>query len=114
MKCSLRLGSALWSFDNVAWGADVVSTHGNLAPQTQPKAKTSQKKPNNEDTLFEEKFYVKVSQKAVTRWFQKIQNEKVKPNKNQLAYLHDIANRCMQEAGELKELATLSKKVHTT
>ena len=38
----------------------------------------------------------------------------MKPNKNQLAYLHDIANRCTQEARELKDVATLSKKVRTT
>ena len=72
------------------------------------------RKSHNDDLHFQEKVYLQVSQKAVTRWFHKIQNEKVKPNKNQLAYLHDIANRCMQEARELKDVASVSKKVRTT
>ena len=110
MRCSLRLGSALWSFENVGWSADDVSTHGNVPLQTKAKTKTMQQKANNEDVRFQETVYVRITQKAVARWFHKIQNETVKPNQNQLAYLRDIANRCMQEAQELKDVASLSKK----
>ena len=56
---------------------------------------------------FREKVYVKISQKAVDGWFKKIKDEEVKPNRNQMAYLRDIADRCMQEAEELKDEASL-------
>ena len=114
IQCSLRLGSALWSFDNISWGEGQVSTKGHYVAEPTSKATASQKEPKNDDVRFQEKVYLKVSQSAVDRWFHKIKNELVKPNQKQLAYLHDIADRCMQEAEELQRAAVSSKKVHTT
>ena len=71
MKCSLRLGSALWSLDNVAWDAEVVSTHGNMVPQPKEKTKATKQKASKDDVKFREKVYVKISQKAVDGWFKK-------------------------------------------
>ena len=70
--------------------------------------------PGKDDVRFKEKFYVNLRRQAAKEWFAKIQKEKVKPNAEQLAYLHDICDRCMQEASELKDSATSKQKLHTT
>ena len=59
VKCSLRLGSALWSFDNIAWGADFVSTNGDLAQQTKKKSEMLQKKQARMILFFKKRFISK-------------------------------------------------------
>ena len=114
MKCSLRLGSALWSFDTTSWGTDAVNTTGNRALQPSSKSSYTHKAQAKDDVQFKEKVYVKARQHVVDAWFAQIQKEDMKPNAAQLAYLHDIRDRCMQEASELKSWAVPTKKLHTT
>ena len=61
-----------------------------------------------------EKVYARLHAKSVDAWFAKIQQETIKPNAEQLAYLHDIVDRCMTEARELEACATTRKRTFTS
>ena len=49
-----------------------------------------------------EHVYTHLSVKSADAWFRRIQAEELKPNAEQLAYLHDIRDRCAIESQELK------------
>eukprot|EP00973_Karenia_brevis_P047147 6543601-Karenia_brevis.AAC.1 len=69
-----------------------------------------EKKQGRDDVLFKEKVYVRGRRQFVDKWFAKLVKEKVKPNSEQLAYLHELSDRCLQEASELQTLAASTKK----
>ena len=48
-----------------------------------------------------ERVYTQLTTKSVDAWFRKIQGERLKPNAEQLAYLHDISDRCAIESREM-------------
>ena len=75
IKCSLRLGSALWSFDSRSWDTDDVNTLGHRPCQTLPSSRQARKQECLDDVAFKEKVYMRCSAKATDAWFAKIQRE---------------------------------------
>ena len=74
-----------------------------------PKAGRDKPK-TQKDIKCAEKVYARLYEKSVTAWFQRIEQEKVRPNVQQLAYLQDIRDRCAIEAVELQALAASPKR----
>ena len=52
IKCSLRLGSALWSFDSRSWDTDEVNTLGHRFGQTLPSNRQARKQQCLADVVF--------------------------------------------------------------
>ena len=61
-----------------------------------------------------ENVYVKLHEKSAKAWFAQLQKETIKPNAEQLRYLHDVADRCRGEARELEQYAVTTKKRQTS
>ena len=107
IKTSLQLGSSLWSLEKVAWGDTAVNTSGHRPLLTNAPVNSTTRK---SDSLIKEKVYVKLSAKSVDAWFGKIKKGKIRPNREQLAYLEDVKNRCVREAQELKNFDATKKQ----
>ena len=111
IKCSLRLGFALWSLEGTCWSNDAVGVEGHRAfipPSTSAKASGKVK----QTVQMPELVYTRLYERSCDAWFRRIQRERITPNAEQLAYLQDIRNRCAIEAQELKVNALHSKKTH--
>ena len=109
MKCSLKLGSALWSLDSTTWGDAVVGVNGHHKMITVDSSAKKQQEKAKINVVIREKVYAQLFIKSAEVWFKKIQNENIKPNTEQLKYLHDIRDRCLQESQELQAHATKGK-----
>ena len=114
MKCSIRLGSALWSLDATCWSDEAVGVEGHRAlpgsesssRQIQPKVKTN--------LQFRERVYAQLYAKSADAWFERLMQERIVPNPEQLTYLRDIRDRCEVEARELKAQASTAKRLQTS
>ena len=86
MKCSIRLGSALWSLDATCWSDEAVGVKGHRAlpgsestsRQMQPKVKTN--------LQFRERVYAQLYAKSADAWFERLMQERIVPNPEQLTY----------------------------
>ena len=90
MKCSLRLGAALWSLDGTAWSDDVVGRGGHTAMVVPSGRTMRQKATAPKKKLLRERVYTQLSATSVDSWFRRFKRERLKPNAEQLAYLHGI------------------------
>ena len=70
----------------------MVAPSGNAASTTALSAKKK---------AIRERVYTQLSTTSVDAWFRRIQGEHLKPNAEQLAYLHDICDRCAVESKEM-------------
>ena len=107
MKGCLRLGSALWSLDSTAWGAELVAIGGH-----QPKAANSCARTESvsEHAIVPEKVLLNNFIKFSDKWFRQIQKEPIRPNAEQLEYLMEIKDRCEVEVQEAESFANTKKQ----
>ena len=99
MRCSLRLGSALWSIDATSWSDDTIQTGGHREMKDSRSSGASPRAPKKHARL-PEKVSLRVFERSSAAWLEKIMNEEMQPNAEQLAYLLDIRDRCAVEASE--------------
>ena len=111
MKCSLRLGSALWSLDGTAWNDEVIGDHVHCPLASKDNSQSTKQKPKA-NVVIKEKVYTLFHGKSASAWFERLQQERICPNADQLAYLYDIRDRCLIEAKELSMHAGTATQVH--
>ena len=98
MKCSLKLGSALWSLDATSWSDMPVNGNGHRGLATSESSSRPLQQKAKTEVHIRERVYARLFAKSADAWFARIQQETIAPNAEQLAYLHDIRDRCETES----------------
>ena len=99
MKGSMRLGSALWSLDAAEWSGNAVLATGHIEMKDSENAGAPSSAPKKRIHI-PSKVCLRLFQRSSAAWFDKIMNESIRPNAEQLAYLQEIRDRCACESRE--------------
>ena len=109
MRCSIRLGSALWSIDATSWCDGAIQTSGHREMNESRSSGASPSAPEKHAKL-PAKVSLRVFEHSSAAWLDKIQNEAIQPNAEQLAYLLDIRDRCATEAIETADEGNIESR----